>query len=197
MDTHAIASREDFKRLPEGVSACQCSCGSFYPLNRNPDSYGKDRNTLCSSCGEQYDYPEERLFVQDESWKFLDETVVKESYWFHATLLSNWKKALSSDPSGEPLVHVGQKEAAQSIADIYRRNGEERVYLHALKLREEAVVSEDFLRDDNDWAEYVGERGTERSVVHRYVNDHESPGSISLLVPAESFEVVGTRTIEF
>lgn len=192
--THVSPPLQDKRELikaPPGVSTCQCqSCGEFYPETLNPDGYGKSRSATCAHCGVFYEYPDSRVIVRPDSWSLLDEDIVKQATWFHATTRKGWMHALESDSRGIPLVHLGTCEASQDIVDYHKRNRADEIFLYSLRLREGASVSPDFLVDENSWDDYVDDGSwADRDTVYRYVNDAESPGSISLFVPAGTFTV--------
>jgi len=142
--------------------------------------------------------------VVKEHASFFDAQNVREATWFHATTSPDWHAGLLNEEEGTPLVHLGSHETAMDRAnDIDANNEEEKDavwYLHEIKLRPEADISEHVLSDDNEYApEYADEaEGTQYSVdgVTRYVNGYECAGHISLLANVKSFEVVSTKVVK-
>lgn len=188
-----LQDRSEFKLVPPGVSTNLCQgCEKFYPEVRNPDAYGSKRLTVCPHCQEDYVYPEKRVFIHPDSWNMLDANSAKDSLWFHATTLPAWGSVILQDRMGIPLVHLGTKQASWDIAEQHKRNYQVKdIYMYTLRLKRDIVVHDSFLQDTNQWDSYAEDNDWFcQDTVYRYVNDFEAPGSISLLAPADTFDVV-------
>lgn len=162
-------SREEGKRLDDWDSF-PCQCG--YTLNL-------------------FD-TEIEVLVQPKDASLLDKSEVRQRTWFHSTSSPDWLEQVTA--AGK-YAHVGSLEAATDRATVKSQNkdaNEQKTYLWELRVKPEAVIAGDLMRDDSDWLETVSPCSKDHlgGDVQRYINKFESAGSISLLIDPRQMEAV-------
>lgn len=103
--------------------------------------------------------------------------------WFHATQVPDWYHAVVS---AGVSVHVGEYEASRDIAlaEWYKNDEADPFWLYEVEVDPSAPVASRVYRDMN--SDDVFRQG----MVCRYVNRWESPGCLSLYLPARFLKVV-------
>lgn len=176
--------KNKFMTVPKNHSACCCKkCEKFFPVDKNPDLFGDMRTLQCPSCGTVYTYPPERIFILHKEMGKLSMDTCYQTRWYHATTNPNWLEEVQSTPN--LMVHVGSEESAQDMANARLKQGNNKVYIHWLTLSTDTLLDPEFVVDTNDWVDYYDPDIHEYNT-YRYVNDFEHPGSVSLLVKADT-----------
>lgn len=191
-----------------GLSPFRCdNCGKHIPKeNERLSSYWLTEPTLaCNTC----DGPQKgSITVLPTSAHLLDLEAVRGALWFHATYVEDWFQKVSTGhgmkcEAGDFMyLHVGSEEASRDLADskyfTHPREGE-RIMLHQLKLKAEAVLADPIFCDIETWWDYSSVTEETWKVfggdVVRYLNRWEAPGSISLLVDARQVELVSVEEL--
>lgn len=186
--------RTKFMTAPKGRSACCCvRCEKFFPSDKNPDAFGALRTMKCPSCDTIYSYPEERTYILPNSIQRMNTQACKQLMWYHTTLNPNWFEEVTSQE--DLLVHIGTKEAAEDMANNFLVHGHKTVYTYWLKVLSPTSISPDFVLDTNEWPDYY-DKYNHAYDAHRYVNDFESPGSVSMLVRTDRLEQQGRAVLK-
>lgn len=188
---------------PTVYSALPCpNCSSYVAEGTTPFS-------VCTECnhalgGGSGVFPD----VLHSSSHLLSKETAQEVRWFHATTVTSWHERLLAGfnadtenyDDGTLYVHVGTEAAALDIAHSKHLawNGGDKVYFYELALKSDCVLSDDLLKDLNDW--FFKVTPTTKRILNgdaiRYVNRWESCGSISLLVDPRMLEVKKVSTID-
>lgn len=131
----------------------------------------------------------DNVSVQKHSAVFADKEVVKNSYWYHATNVTEWHDKILHD---NIMAHVGSEDAALSRAYYIASLSDADLLMYKLKLKESSKIEPDIILDEDDWS---NNSLVNRHRVNRYVNMFESIGSISLLLHPSLFEIVSVTEI--
>lgn len=191
-----------------GRSAFRCGeCGNHIAKrNERLSSYWKETPVLaCDTCGEDRSGT---ITVIPTSAHLLQPDAVKATTWYHATYVEDWFEKVSTGhgmkrEAGDFLyIHVGSQEASRDLAESKYFNHpepDERIMLHQLKVKTDAVLAHPILNDIETWWDYSSVTEETRKVIGgdavRYLNRWESPGSISLLVDARQLELVSVEEL--
>lgn len=177
-----------------------------------------NRPFACVKCGHvHHDVTEFKIWVRENSAKFLNLDTVRNSFWYHGTHARHWYESLiaGGDPFhhsygiGEIMVHIGTQPAAEERIrhrqefNAYRNPlGFEDWCVFTLRIKDNAPIHP-VLQKDFDWFpetnnETLGdfdEFDWEPRGVTRYLNAFENPGSISLLANINALEVVEVNSL--
>lgn len=206
----------EWRVAPEGYSGRYCrTCNSLQRITR---ATGLDAFP-CEVCHKKfYNSDGTSRVVRSDNLRFFDPEEVRQHEWLHVTSHQKWGSNIlrGSDMTKQPFVHLGVIDAA---IDRKAHISEERMrvpkfYLFTVRLKADVEVAPSILIDaDNhfpttpeqadekaSWEKPDAWRGRvasqfsyndfSRHGVTRYVNQFESPGTVSLLAHASAFEVV-------
>ncbi|MBB5511853.1 hypothetical protein HD598_000540 [Neomicrococcus aestuarii] len=172
----------------------------------------------CKYCQNDLNANRSDIRLRDEDDPALTDSQVLDSIWYHTSTESEWPKSEYSLPpeegahirerafKNEPektskyidfhenqALHIGTYEAA--LESMLRRMREKddrdkEFFLYRVKLRKEINIAPELLHDHRDkvgqvLVETLRDGGYQ---VSRYINVHESPGSISLALMREAIE---------
>ena len=139
----------------------------------------------CPKCGEaSINYFNFSPILTDEAKSITARPeTMKDMIWYHATPHDTWQEDLKEEKFD---IHAGTLMAA------YERlfaTGDTKNYIHALRLKPEAVISPFIKDDDHDlWMK-------DEHDVQGYYNEWEDCGSISIVCAWDAFEVIESSTI--
>ena len=157
------------------------------------------------------------LLVVPSSHHLLNADNAKDVVWYHSTNIVNWLDVLQSAKASEyfgteegdvPFVHVGTRGAAMQravelyagVEDLYFEADEtiNGAFMYAVRLKEDAVISQHISADTNDWPFYVEEETKDKmgGDALRYVNRWESTGSVSMLIDPQMLELVSVEVLD-
>ena len=184
---------------PENTGLVCCYCD--LPISRDGWAKTLTEAPTCDKCQRLIDPSDCEVEVESGSAAFLDKEAVQKVTWFHGTTLQEWdQKILAAHDAKKEvlLVHIGTRDAAEERIVTEKVNSCEPqdYYLYELKLKPEFTVSDCIIADRNNWpttTAFKGQEDFEGDLVTRYLNCWESPGSISLLIAADAFEVVSVN----
>lgn len=191
-----------------GTTGLRCRSCNNYLSKKVVDSIEEQNSKIitCNSCYTSFtwntnaDYrgvflPPYKVEIKTEEAHLLVSTDdVYSQTWYHSTQIENWATEIKK---AETFVHFGTKEAAlerlQLNNDWNKDNLEGEIY--ELRLKRSATISSTIHDDDNKFPELLGEGRDEphrisKNKVSRYVNQWESPGSVSLIGNLDDFEIV-------
>lgn len=191
-----------------GRSAFRCGkCGNHIAKgNERLSSYWLPEVVVaCDICG---DAQKGTITVVPSSAHLLQPDAVKETVWYHATYVEDWFEKVSTghgmkrEAADFLYIHVGSEEASRDLAGskyFTHPEPDERIMLHQLKLKADAVLADSILNDIETWWDYSSVTEETRKAIGgdvvRYLNRWEAPGSISLLVDARQLELVSVEEL--
>jgi hypothetical protein len=193
-----------------------CRASSWLTAEDYADS--PEAMMTCSSCGEEFNFGPAVVDLRDAEDPALDDTHLPQLAWYHTTTDPGWplpSKPLTADELkalrkwGWPeerldsyrrrhesqALHLGTYEAAiESMLRRMRNQGDRnsQFYLHRVRLREGLAVEPGW-RDENN-AEAAAMTSIDLAIqgvdVIRYLNAHESIGSLSIALVRGAIESV-------
>lgn len=198
----------------EGETGYGCPfCGVFYTVEqRNWQQH--DNYQPCYECGETFDSETANIGVTQESLKFFDDDVVRETEWYHATIKGNWldgaKRGKNPKPEQEDerysvLVHLGSLEAAMDRIffvneEVGGKDSTLEWTIHKVKLNPDIPIHAAVIDDDSFEPENIYQASKNPDYnsegVTRYVNRFEHEGAISLAVNPNRITVTETFTMK-
>lgn len=129
-----------------------------------------------------------RLGVSPGSRLFLDRDQVNATTWYHVTNSAQWHQRVLD---AGIHVHLGTYESAMArcsdVEDVYPE-----VYLFEIRLLNAELdprIYRDVPFDQQHPLPHTRYDG------YRYLNEYEHPGSISLFIHADAFEVLGVEKL--
>ena len=199
---------------PEGYTGAKCAkCGEWI---MDTADFHTTLPYHCDFCGAIY-FTGNDVGIRSDAVRFFDVQEVKNADWFHVSIRSDWFTSINSYSADEkPFVHAGSEQATGSriisVTEASRLPEDTPFFLHRLRIKDQAPVAPIIQVDDDEGApknhleavdsyEAMKEFGeerlahyTSRSIV-RYVNGFEDPGSMSLMMTGDMFEVVDVTTV--
>jgi len=193
-----------------------CRASSWLTAEDYADS--PEAMMTCSSCGEEFNFGPAVVDLRDAEDAALDDTRLPQLAWYHTTTDPGWplpSKPLTVDELealrkwGWPeerldsyrrrhesqALHLGTYEAAiESMLRRMRNQGDRnsQFYLHRVRLREGLAIEPGW-RDENN-AEAAAMTSIDLAIqgvdVIRYLNAHESIGSLSIALVRGAIESV-------
>jgi len=197
----------DWDVAPVGYTGRACPrCMNYFTTDDIESMYAVKGSftgdVRCLHCGASSSSESAHIGIKDDSVAMLDINNVKNTVWYHATLLDGWHKKMISSPV-VPLVHLGTKEAALDRARHISSymGGSSYWNVYGVVLNEDALISPSVIDDEDDSAptteaknRSAADRGYELRGATRYVNRFEAEGSISLLANPRAFRVISQET---
>lgn len=191
--THMLGTDDAWEISPEGYTGANCKCGAY--LTRTQTEELCYTSITCQICKTLINNMSELATpsISNDSRQFLNDEGVRNASWFHVTKDPEWASNVS-ESSNLPVIHVGTKNAAQDRLSTIRDDlrYDDKVYMYEVKLKPETELLAEVNGDGNDFQpQFAHERHvTEQNKAVRYVNAWEDPGSISLLIEGNMFNVV-------
>ena len=173
--------------------------------------------SICRSCNEKNSVGPKFIDLRDQGDEAVDKTKLHDLFWYHTTPERDWPSATyrwpederksyqdTSSPEqfeqidrfkGDQALHLGTYEAA--IENMLRRMDQRderhvQFNLYRVTLQETANFQNGFRNENHDEAEKITQSKLREQDLGgiRYLNAHESMGSISLAVVRETIESV-------
>lgn len=181
----------------------RCYKCKTYVSKKYLDKLANKYDTPCMSCGEPLDLIKRTPFIVEahpqEAKMLLQDETLKQVSWYHVSKYGDdWVSDLKESRT---LTHVGSKQAAIDRMSILVAEGTVGpFYVHEVKLKPSVKVNPNTYKDDiagemtsdykpNSKHDYRGDE------VNRYVNFYEDPGSVSLMLSSQLFDLVGSRKV--
>lgn len=171
------------------------------PECRNQVSYDKeidlisDTSTTCSNdtCRAYFRPQEALLGVKESSLWLFDSSKFSTHELYHITTREDWTEGLKSEPN--LFVHLGSLEATRYRAqdlDNESKHMNNVFYRYTIKLKRSLRFNPaHILKDDNNWETHHSSKNTVlRGREAVYLNRWEDPGSLSVAVTPDRFDVV-------
>lgn len=166
-------------------------------------------SAVCAVCETEQERDSAGIYVQSRSAKFINNpALVLDANWYHGTTVMDWHNAVVK---ADAWVHIGTEYASRHIM------GSSGGDLHTVRIKPETHVSSIVLDDFatgwsywlNNWSEVeaadekygigyrIKYRGTNPFIegANLYLNRYESPGSVSIFIPARFLEVTKTQKV--
>lgn len=185
------------------------NCPSFTFLTSEDYHRGDDgAHVPCAHCGADIHFGRAVMTLRDVNDPALDDSRLADFAWYHTSPHANWPTSSTTLPADiieswtglmpadsveqerlryeDQALHLGTYEAA--VESMLRRmcdqdDGGAQFYLYRVALRHDGLVIEPGWRDENsDTAAQISRADLGDADGIRYLNVHESPGSISLAV---------------
>ena len=165
-------------------------------------------HVVCEGCATEIHFGPAVMTLRDPGDPVLDDRYLLNVAWYHTSTFPDWPLGSRAMPAAtiesvrrfmpeasahrvrarheNQALHIGSYEAA--IESMLRRmrnqdDGGKPFYLYRIALRHESLTVEPGWRDENsDKAAQISQEDFGDADVVRYLNVHESPGSISLAV---------------
>lgn len=191
-----------------GTTGLRCRSCNNYLSKKVVDSIEEQNSKIitCNSCHTSFswntnaDYrgvylPPYKVDLKPNEAHLLVRTEdVYSQTWYHSTQTTNW---VSEIKEAETFVHFGTKEAALERLQLNNNWSKDNLEgeIYELRLKRSAVISPTIHDDDNRFPEMLeqgkeGDNQISRNKISRYVNQWESPGSVSIIGDIKYFEVV-------
>ncbi|MFI5590034.1 hypothetical protein ACIA5G_33655 [Amycolatopsis sp. NPDC051758] len=165
-------------------------------------------HVACAGCAAQIHFGLAAMTLRDPEDPVLDDRYLLDAAWYHTSTFPDWPHGSRAMPDAtveslrrlmpevsahrvralheNQALHLGSYEAA--IESMLRRmssqdDGGTPFYLYRIALRHEGLAIEPGWRDENsEKAAQISQKELDDADIVRYLNVHESPGSISLAV---------------
>jgi predicted RNA-binding Zn-ribbon protein involved in translation (DUF1610 family) len=195
---------------PEGHTGYGCPfCGTFYTEEQR-DAHQDSRSGECIECGNKFESGDALIGVTQEALPFFDDQNVRDSDWYHATVIDDWHGEVirgigdGSDEGESAMVHLGTLQAAldrMKFVNDFQNSGQVLHWrVHKIRLEPNIPIHSVVIDDDHaepktvyqadDRDDYDGDGAT------RYVNRYESEGTISLTVNPNALDVIETFVLD-
>jgi hypothetical protein len=180
--------------VPKGFSGAHCgSCGAYF-TESDMDEVASHGSKKCTQCDEKQEAWQlaRNVDLKESAVPHLTEEGVKAAVWYHSTNRADWATTVTNPNKKDMMVHVGTSTAALHRANHVDDdvNGNSDLYLYEVRVKPEAQFNPIVKKDLGKHVKSDSLRGLgEQNKVTRYLNSHEDPGSISLELPAGSFEI--------
>lgn len=158
-------------------------------------------NINCEHCGHTMnwgDMQEPPYLVEvnrTEAHLIQNREAIKEQTWFHGTTVDNWAAEIAAV---DVFIHAGTNHAALERLEISGAFSDAPQYVYELRIKPETKIDSNVYWDDNKFPEILDHRTAStinKSKIALYVNQWESPGSVSIIESFHQFEVVGMKEV--
>lgn len=159
------------------------------------DSSQAGASANCEHCGHKMNwYAVEPPYIVEvnraEAHLLQNRETAKKQTWFHGTTVDNWAAEIAE---AGVFIHAGTNNAALERLKISGQVSNEQQYVYELRMKPETQVNSTVYWDDNHFPESLNhhnDNSVKRTEVALYVNQWESPGSVSIIGAFDKFEVV-------
>jgi hypothetical protein len=207
MTVRDISGRE-WDVAPDQYTGARCyRCRSWLPDTLDFHALEEYR---CDECG-TLRFAGEPSGIRLDAVRFFDENEVRAADWFHVSTKPDWFESINAyDSADKPFVHVGSHTASVSrLLTLVAVKKDESVplFMYRLRVKPDVPIAPSVYNDDDADApatireahariaameQAPDEMHTIYAVdgINRYVNRFEDPGSVSLMLTGDMFEML-------
>ena len=202
-DWSPFADESDVRLAPDGLSGKWCgACGAY--LTSLALSEVSEHDMLdCPNCESELLVNELPVDFCEDQVRFLNDSEVLSSHWFHISERANWDAGTKADGV---VTHLGSKHAAmERMAQLIAQKGTngKQFYLHEIVLDQAVQVKPGIWNDQVGWPEEVGKIredvdggvGVRKGEVLRYMNFYEGPGTVSIMADPNAYTLLASAPI--
>jgi len=193
---------------PTGFTGKYCEWCDHYLTRGVLDGVDEFDIVQCPACDECIEVNDQPVDIREGEMKYINDSVVRDSHWFHITTHANW---IEGTQSAGVMTHLGSRESAMDRLNhlVFRdaektaTQEEQHYYLYEVALKPKVGITPGIMRDQvTSWPKKIADIKElrfkdffKKGHVTRYMNIYEGPGTVSLLADPTSYTLVARETI--